>query len=108
MSKERARRREERAREAAVRQAARAAEVERAKRKAARKQALTKWLPAPPPRPSGVLAQRRRQPGWLLVAVFVFINLLVWIFVPGWSARAMVAVLTMLIAPLAYAMFVRN
>ncbi len=108
MSKERARRRDERVREAAVREAARAAEAERAKRKSARKQALTKWLPTPAPRPSGVLAQRRRQQAWLLVAVFVFLNLLVWIFVPGWAARAMVAVLTMLIAPLAYAMFVRN
>ena len=43
-----------------------------------------------------------------MIAVFLTINVLVWVFFPDWSARAMVAVLTLLIAPLVHAMFVRN
>ncbi|MDQ4051686.1 MAG: hypothetical protein M3237_03170 [Actinomycetota bacterium] len=108
MSKERARRRAEREREAALRAAARAAEAERAERKKARKQALTGWVPTPAPRPTGALAERRRQQTGLLIAVLLTINVLVWVFFTDGSARAMVGVLTLLIAPLIHAMFVRN
>ena len=108
MSKERQQRRAERQREAALRAAARAAEAERAERKAARKQRLTRWLPQPAARPTGVLAERRRQQTGLMVAVLLTVNVLVWVFFSDWSARAMVAVLTLLIAPLIHAMFVRN
>ncbi len=108
MSKERQQRRAEREREAALRAAARAAEQERAERKAARKQRLTRWLPKPAPRPTGVLAERQRQQTGLMIAVLIAVNVLVWVFFPDWSARAMVAVLTLLIAPLIHAMFVRN
>jgi hypothetical protein len=108
MSRERAQRRAEREREAALRAAARAAEAERAERKAARKQALTGWLPAPVPRPTGALAERRRQQTGLMVAVLITVNVLVWVFFHDWSARAMVAVVTLLVAPLIHAMFVRN
>jgi sRNA-binding protein len=108
MSKERQQRRAEREREAAMREAARAAEAERAERRAARKRKLTGWLPTPAARPTGVLAERRRQQTGLMIAVFITINVLVWVFFPDWSARAMVAVLTLLIAPLVHAMFVRN
>ena len=108
MSKERAQRRAQREREAAVREAARAADAERAERKAARKQALTGWLPKPAPRPSGVLAERRRQQTGLMIAVLIALNVLVWVFFSDWAARAMIAVLTLLIAPLIHAMFVRN
>jgi Flp pilus assembly protein TadB len=108
MSKERARRRAEREREAALRAAARAAEAERAERRAARRQTLTGWLPASAPRPSGALAERRRQQTGLLVAVLVAVNVLVWVFVSDWAGRAMVAVVTLLVAPLLHALFVRN
>ena len=108
MSKERERRRAEREREAAVRVAARAAEAERAERKAARKQRFTRWLPTAAPRPTGVLAERRRQQTGLMIAVLITVNVLVWVFFYDWSARAMVAVITLLIAPLIHAMFVRN
>jgi hypothetical protein len=108
MSRERARRRAEREREAAVRAAARAADAERAERKAARKKALTRWVPQAAPRPSGVLAERRRQQTGVIVAVLVTLNVLVWVFFDDWPARAMVAVLTLLVAPLMHAMFVRN
>jgi Flp pilus assembly protein TadB len=108
MSKERAQRRAEREREAALRAAARAAEAERAERKEARKQALTRWLPKAAPKPTGALAERRRQQTGLMIAVFILVNVLVWVFFPDWSARAMVAVLSLLIAPLVHAMYVRN
>jgi hypothetical protein len=108
MSSERAQRRAEREREAAMRAAARAAEAERAERKAARKQALTRWLPAPAPRPTGALAERQRQQTGLMIAVLITANVLVWVFLHDWSARAMVAVVTLLVAPLIHTMFVRN
>lgn len=108
MSKERKLRREAREREAALRAAARAAEAERAERRAARKRALTRWLPAPAPRPSGALAEKRRQQTGLLIALMIGVNVLVWVFFAEWSARAMVAVVTLLVAPLLHAMFVRN
>jgi hypothetical protein len=108
MSKERQQRRAEREREIAMRAAARAAEAERAERKAARKQALTRWLPTPAPQPTGVLAERRRQQTGLMIAMLIAVNVLVWVFFPDWSARAMVAVLTLLLFPLIHAMFVRK
>ncbi len=108
MSKERQQRRAEREREIAMRAAARAAEAERVERKAARKQALTRWLPKPAPQPTGVLAERRRQQTGLMIAVLIAVNVLVWVFFPDWSARAMVAVLTLLLFPLLHALFVRK
>jgi hypothetical protein len=108
MSKERQRRRAEREREVALRAAARAAQAERAERKAARRQRLTRWLPKAAPQPSGVLAERRRQQTGLMIAVLIAVNVLVWVFFVDWSARAMVAVLTLLVFPLAHAMFVRK
>jgi hypothetical protein len=108
MSKERRLRREAKEREAALRAAARAAEAERAERKLARKRALTRWLPRPAPRPSGVLAERQRQQTGLMIAVLLAVNVLVWVFFDDWAARAMIAVLTLLVTPLLHAMFVRN
>jgi hypothetical protein len=43
-----------------------------------------------------------------MIAVLITGNVLVWVFFTDWSARAMVAVLTLLVAPLIHAMFVRN
>jgi hypothetical protein len=108
MSKERRLRREANEREAALRAAARAAEAERVERKVARKRALTRWLPRPAPRPSGVLAERQRQQTGLMIAVLLTVNVLVWVFFDDWAARAMIAVLTLLVTPLLHAIFVRN
>ena len=43
-----------------------------------------------------------------MVAIMVTVNVLVWVFVPDWSARAMVAVVTLLVAPLMHTIFVRD
>lgn len=108
MSKERAQRRAEREREAAVRAAARAAEAERAARRAARRQALTRWLPARHSRQSGILAERRRREAGATVAMVLAFNVLVWIFFDDWAARAMIAVVSLLAAPVLHTMFFRR
>ena len=108
MSKERKQRREEREREAAILAAARAAEAERKERRAARVAALTRYLPEPPRRPSSILEQRRRQRIGVLVAILVFLNVLVWIFVPGWSARLGAFVVSVLAAPVLYTLMFRR
>jgi len=104
VSKERARRREAREREAAVRAAARAADQERRERRAAhtaRWRRLTGRL-SPPRRAghqSGPLAQKRRIQTWLLVSVLVFVNVLVWAVRPDWAARLGALVVSILAAP---------
>ncbi len=108
MSKERARRRAEREREAATRAAAQAAAAERAERRAARRRALTRFLPARHSRQSGSLAERRRQQAGATVAMVLGLNLLVWIFFDDWAARAMVAVVSLLVAPVLHTMFFRR
>ena len=100
MSKERAQRRAEREREAAVVAAARAAEAERKERREARKRAVTRWLPAKRRGPSGVLADRQRTQTRLLVLIFVMLNLLVWFATGDWAVRVLALALTALIAPL--------
>jgi Flp pilus assembly protein TadB len=108
MSKERAQRRAEREREAAVRSAARAAEAERAERRAARKEALTRWLPTRHSRQTGVLAERRRRQTGVTVALVLAINVLVWVFFDDWAARAMIAVVSLLAAPVLHTMLFRR
>jgi hypothetical protein len=108
MSKERAQRRAEREREAAVRAAARAAEAERAERRAARKRALTRWVPARHSRQMGVLAERRRRQVGATVATLLAVNVLVWVFFDDWAARAMVAVVSLLAAPVLHTMMFRR
>src|SRR3954466_12580542 len=80
MSKERAQRRAEREREAAVLAAARAAEAERKERRDARGRAVTSKLPRRRRGPAGILAERRRKQNGALFAVLLAINVLVWIF----------------------------
>ncbi len=108
MSKERAQRRAEREREAAVRAAARAAEAERAERRAARKKAMTRWLPARHSRQTGVLAERRRRQMGATVALVLALNVLVWVFFDDWAARAMIAVVSLLAAPVLHTMLFRR
>ncbi|MEP6816443.1 MAG: hypothetical protein ABI873_12915 [Marmoricola sp.] len=100
MSKERANRRAGRERESAIRTAARAAERERAERRQARRRHLTRWLPARSPRPSGILAERRRARLRMLVAALVLVQVVVWIFRPDWPARLAAVVISLLLFPL--------
>lgn len=108
MSKERARRRAEREREAAVLAAARAAAAERRERRDARVRALTDRLPKPPQRPSGLLAQRRRRQNGALVAALLAFNVLAWIFFGEWDIRLAALVLSVLAAPVLHTMLFRR
>ncbi len=105
MSKERARRRAEREREAAIRTAARAAEAERRERREARKRALRRATTDRLPRfravgrDTGTLARRRRVRRGLLVALLVALNALLWYVRPDWEARLAGAVLSVLTFP---------
>ena len=102
MSKERAQRRAEREREAAIQQAARAAEAERRERRAARRRTFQRVLPGArrAGRPTGALARRRRVQIRLLVAVLVSLNVIVWVIRPDWPARLGALVLTLLVFPM--------
>jgi hypothetical protein len=108
VSKERAQRRAEREREVAMRAAARAAAAERAERRAARRRALTGWLPKRAARPTGILAARRRRQVQATIGLMLAANLLVWVFFDDWAARAMIAVVSVLAAPVLHTMLFRR
>ena len=114
MSKERAQRRAEREREAAIRTAARAAEAERQERRAARTRALkrhtTDRLPRlrPVGRDTGALARRRRIQRGLLVALLLALNVLVWVVRPDWEARLAALVVSLLAFPVLQVLLVRR
>jgi Flp pilus assembly protein TadB len=104
LSKERARRRADREREAAIRTAARAAEQERRERQAARKQAVraatTDRLRRPAVgRDTGTLARRRRaHTTWTVVLLLVLV-VLVWVVRDDWAARVGALVVAALAFP---------
>ena len=108
MSKERAQRRAEREREAAIVAAARAAEAERRERRDARVQALTGWVPRRRNQPTGVLAERRRTQTRMLVAVVIVLNVLVWLATGDWAVRAFALLLSALVAPLVHILMTKN
>ena len=108
MSKERARRREEREREAAIVRAARAREAGRRERRTARARSLTGLVPKRHSRQTGLLAERRRRQVGITVAVLVALNVLVWVFVPGWPTRTMVLCVSLLAAPVLHTMLFRR
>lgn len=100
MSKERARRREVRERDAAAQAAAR----EVARVRAARRQALLAplrrtRLALTTGRQSGVLAERRRTRVRLIVTALVLAQVLVWLFRPDWPARLAALVIALLAFP---------
>ena len=105
MRKERALRRAEREREAAIKAAARAAEAERRERREARRRAVrrltTDRLPRPVPvgRDTGTLAHRRRIRTSLLLTFLLLVNVLVWVVRPDWRARLGALVVSVLAAP---------
>jgi hypothetical protein len=103
MSKERARRRAERERE---RELAAAARVRRQARSARREAALATVRDAVPRpvrwrRAGGLLARRRRIQNGLVAATFLTVQLVVWTLSPDWAVRAAVAVLSVLLLPVA-------
>jgi Flp pilus assembly protein TadB len=108
MSKERARRREERQREAAIVTAARAADAERRERREARRRALRSRWPRRHSRPTGVLAARRRRQLGATVALLLALNVLVWVIFPGWPMRSMVLIVSLLAAPVLHTMLFRR
>jgi Flp pilus assembly protein TadB len=108
MSKERARRREDREREAAIVRAARAREAERRERRTARGRAVSRLLPRRHSRQTGPLAERRRRQVGVTIALVAAVNLLVWLFFPGWPARTMVLVVSLLVAPVLHTMLFRR
>ena len=108
MSKERAQRRAEREREAAVLAAARAAEAERRERREARVRAVTSRLPRRRPGPSGVLAERRRTQTRVLVLAAVVLNALVWFATGDWYLRFLALLLTVLLLPLIHVLMTRK
>ncbi|MBA2952339.1 hypothetical protein GON03_20160 [Nocardioides sp. MAH-18] len=108
MSKERAQRRAEREREAAVLAAAKAAEAERHERREARRRAVASRLPKKRRGPSGVLADRRRTQTRLLVLAFLVLNVLVWLASGDWAVRILALVLTALVGPLVHILMTKN
>ncbi|MDP2772839.1 MAG: hypothetical protein Q8O61_04705, partial [Nocardioides sp.] len=85
-----------------------AAQAERAERRAARRRAVTSVLPERRPRPTGVLARRHRRQAWTTVAIVVGLNVLALAFLDQWSARAMVAVVSLLTAPVLHTLLFRR
>ncbi|WP_244927608.1 hypothetical protein [Nocardioides sp. W7] len=108
MSKERAVRRAEREREAAVVAAARAAAAERRERREARLRVVTSRLPRRRARPRGVLAERRRKQVWATGLLLLLANVLVFAFSTGWAERALALAITPLAAPVLYTMLFRR
>ena len=107
MSKERQVRRAEREREAAVRAAARARQEERRQRSAARRRALTGWLPRPRRTP-GLLARRRRREVTFTVCLLLALNVLVWVTRPEWGLRVLALMVSLLVAPVVHTMLFRR
>ena len=100
MSKERAQRRAERERLAALEATARAAEAERKARRDARVAALTRWVPKRRGRPTGVIAARNRTRTRMLVVSVLALNGLVWLASGDWAVRMLALALSVLIAPI--------
>ena len=107
MSKERAQRRAEREREAAIRAAARARDEERRQRAAARKKRLTGWVPRPRFTP-GLLARKRRINLAATAGILVFLNVILWIVRVDWGARFGGVLVSILAAPVLYTMLFRS
>ena len=104
VSKERARRRTEREKEAAIRTAARAASAERRERRQARRRSLhaatVGRLPSSSSRrPLGILERRRRLQTTGLVAVPVLLNVVVWVVRGDWPAVLGALIVSLLVFP---------
>ncbi len=108
MSKERAKRREAREHEAALRTSARAAQAERTERRAARRRSLTSVLPQSRPRPAGVLTRRARRQVWATAFIVVLVNVIGWVFLDHWAAWLLVLIVSALAAPVLHTLLFRR
>lgn len=108
MSKERQKRRAERQAEVAAAAAARAVAQERQERRDARRQALTGWIPRPPARQAGLLAEKRRRQAGGTFAVLVAFNLLVFAFTQDFYITGFTLVASLLGAPIIHMMLFRR
>jgi hypothetical protein len=108
MSKARAVARAERERTAAAAAAQRSATAAARAKRAARRQALSGWLPRRRTGRPGVLAKRRRRQGEAVLALLLVVNVLVWFAAPSGSARALAAVASVLVAPVLYTVLFRR
>ena len=108
MSKERQRRREERERLAEAAAAEREAAAERRAKRDARKQVVTKYLPASHSRQSGVLAEKKRRQVLATGAVLVVPNILIFAVARDWALTALLVVASILGAPILYLMMFRR
>lgn len=108
MSKERARRREERERQAAVAAEQRKALAVKQARRAARKQAVTKYLPATHSRQTGLLAARKRREALTTAGVLVVLNIVVFAVARDWALTALLLVASVLGAPVLHLMLFKR
>ncbi|HET7690360.1 MAG TPA: hypothetical protein VFK41_08275 [Nocardioidaceae bacterium] len=100
MAKERALRRAEREREAAIRAAARAAEAERRERREARKRRVRSALPRfGVGTHQGILLRRRRIQNFVLFDLLLVLNIVVWFATDVWSTRILVLIACVLSFP---------
>jgi Flp pilus assembly protein TadB len=108
VSKERARRREERERLAAVTAAQRQASAEKAARREARRQSLSRCLPATHSRQTGLLAERKRREVLATGAVLAVLNLVVFAVAGDWALTALLLVASVLGAPILHLMLFKR
>ena len=108
MSKERQQRRAVREAEVAAANARRAAEKEKQYRRAARKERLTGWLPRPPARQTGLLAEKKRRRAGGTFAVLVAFNLLVFAFTKDFYVTGLTLVASLLGAPIIHMMLFKK
>jgi hypothetical protein len=108
VSKERQRRRAEREAQVAAAAAQRAAARERQERRDARVHRLTGWLPRPPARQTGLLAEKRRRQAGGTFAVLVAFNLLVFAFTRDFYVTGFTIVASLLGAPIIHMMLFRK
>ena len=100
MSKERAIRRAEREREAAINAAARAADAERRERRAARVRAVKAVVPRfGVGTHQGVLARRRRLQSFVLLDLLLVLNVVVWFVTDAPALRVLVLIASVLCFP---------
>jgi hypothetical protein len=108
VSKERQKRRAEREAAAAVLARKRLDEAERRARKDARRKQWTGWIPKPPARQSGLLAEKRRRQVGFTFAVLVAFNLLVYAFTQDWYVTGFTIVASLLGAPIIHMILTRK
>jgi hypothetical protein len=108
VSKERQQRRAEREAAQAAAAEQRAAEAQKQARRDARKDKLTGWLPRPPARQTGLLAEKKRRQAGGTFAVLVAFNLLVFAFTRDFYITGFTLVASLLGAPIVHMMLFRK